>query len=96
MENQQKAKQTATIYTWTIDPMALKENKIPDDALIVCYTPQYVERMEGGSSIQLPKIIIKDNVLELAGSESNLIDSSITLLLSSLDTDAIHANVPKK
>lgn len=90
---QLKSKQDLATYTWTIAETALKNGRIPDDAIIVCYTPQYVKSVEGGSAIALPKIIIKDNVLELAGSEDKFMDSSIALLLSSLDTDAIHANI---
>ena len=55
-----------------------------------------MQGLEGGSSIQLPRIVIKDNVIELAGSESALADSSIKLLLSSLDTDAIHATITQE
>ena len=93
---QSKSKKGSTTHKWDIRETKLKDGRVPDDAIIVCYTPQYVQSVEGGSTIQLPKIIIKDNVLELAGSEDKFMDSSIALLLSSLDTDAIHSNVQQE
>ena len=47
--------------------------------------------MSGGTLLELPVIIIKPDVVELAGSAENLYESSIKLQLASLNSDAIHA-----
>lgn len=80
-------------YEWKIIEHTLLNGRIPDDTIIVCYNPDYIENLSGGNAVELPHIYIKDNVLNLAGSEAQLHDASAALLLSSLDTDAIHASI---
>lgn len=70
-----------------------KTGRIPDDAIIICYNPAFVEKIVGGTEIELPKIYIKDNIVSLVGSEDKLHDKSIELLLSSLDYDALHSTI---
>lgn len=82
-------------YEWDIEEHALElaNGRIPDDAIIICFNPSYIDHLEGGNALEFPRIVIKKNVVQLAGSEDNLLDASTTLLLSSLDTDTIHANI---
>jgi hypothetical protein len=80
-------------YAWKIIEHTLLNGRIPDDAIIICYNPEYIENLSGGNAVELPHIYIKDNVINLAGSEAKLHDASAALLLSSLDTDAIHATI---
>jgi len=84
-----------TTYIWQIEETYLDDitSKIPDNAIIVCYTPDYIERLEGGSAVELPRIIVKENLLEIAGSEKNIHDSATRLLLSVIDYDTLHRKI---
>lgn len=88
-------KKTIPQFEWDIEEHALDlaNGRIPDDAIIICFNPSYVDHLEGGNALELPKVVIKKNIIQLAGSEDNLLDASATLMLSSLDTDTIHANI---
>ena len=90
-----KTEEHETTYSWYITESSdeLDQGKIPDDTIIVCYDPEYVDKLEGGTNIDLPRIIIKDNILELVGSEDKLHELSTTLLLSSLDSDSMHSKI---
>lgn len=78
---------------WTIRPGRLAvEGRIPDDAIIVLLNPMFIDRVEGGDGISLPTIHIKENLLTLAGSEQELHNQAIELVLASLDYKPIHAN----
>lgn len=83
------------IYQWIIEEqkVSLEDGRIPDDAIIICIDPSYIEKLEGGNAIELPKIFIKEDAVQLAGSESKFDDSWTKILLSSLDADSIHANL---
>lgn len=85
-------------YEWVVQEqkISLIDGHIPDDAIIICFKPDYVKSLEGGNAVEFPKIIIKNDILQLAGSEAKLDDLSIKLLLSSLDSDAIHANLQQE
>ncbi len=61
-------------YGWFIQELsqALVDGKIPDETIIVRYNPEYIQSFSGGSMIELPKIIIKPDILTLVGSEEKL------------------------
>lgn len=84
-----------TTYSWLVEEAQLDSTtgKVPDNTIIVCYTPDYIDHLEGGTSIELPRIIIKENLLEIAGSEQNLHDSATRLLLSVIDYDTLHKKI---
>jgi len=70
---------------------ALHNGIIPDDTIIICLNPNYVEKVEGGDSITLPTIKIRNDVLAFAGSEEKLHQHADELFLSLvMDCDAIH------
>lgn len=77
---------------WKIKEKQLghKTNRIPDEAIIVLYSPEYIDGLSGGNSLELPVISIKPDVVELAGSAESLYESSIKLQLASLNSDTIH------
>lgn len=80
-------------YVWIIkeiDLASITGGKIPDDTVIVCYHPDYIQGLEGGSMVELPKIIIKPDVVKLAGSEAKLYEQSDRWFLAALNTDTIH------
>jgi len=70
--------------------LASNTNKIPDEAIVVLYSPEYIDGLSGGSLLELPVITIKSDVVDLAGSAENLYESSIKLQLASLNSDTIH------
>lgn len=76
---------------WRIQEKKLNDNGVmPDDTLIIIFNPFYVEKLEGGNNLELPKIIIKKDVIQLAGSEKKLERESNELLLTSLDLNILH------
>lgn len=80
--------------SWRIKEARLQDDRrIPDDAIIVCCSPKFIAKIDGGSEIELPKIYIKENILDIVGSDNNLHDTSIEALLSSIDYDALHSSI---
>jgi len=82
-------------YRWLVEEqrLPLKNGRIPDDAIIICYDPNFVESVGGGNAIELPTIHIKSNIVDLLGSEKKLHDKSIELLLASIDHNALHSDI---
>jgi len=80
-------------YTWQIIPQLLSEHssRLPDETIIVLYMPEYVQTVSGGNTLELPSIIIKSDVIDLAGSEDALLDQSIRLQMAGLNSDTIHS-----
>ena len=85
-------------FEWRIaeETLPYADGRILDDTIIICFNPSYVDRLEGGGPLELPKIVVKKNIVQLAGSEDNLHDATTALLLSSLDTDTIHGNIQQE
>ena len=80
--------------TWIVKEVTLTtETKIPDETIILCYNPDYIDKLVGGSTIEFPKIMVRDDILNLVGSETALHEQSSKLLLSSLDYDALHQTI---
>ncbi len=81
-------------YFWIIHEETVDEvtGKIPDNTLVVIYDPKFIDHLEGGSSVELPKMVISPNILQLVGSEQNLQDISTRYILSALDCRTIHAS----
>lgn len=79
---------------WIIRPSRLSpDGRIPDETIILLMNPSYIDRVEGSNGFELPTLYIKDNVLDLAGSQQELLDQAVELVLSSLDYKPIHANL---
>ena len=79
---------------WRIKQTNLPTSRhIPDDTIIVCYNPDFIEKVDGGSEIEFPKIYIKENILALVGSDSLLHDQTVQALLSSIDYNALHSSI---
>ncbi len=85
-------------YVWRVQEQRLpiKNGRIPDDAIIICYNPDFIDAVKGGNAIELPTVHIKQNILSLLGSEEKLHDSSIELLLASIDHNAIHSTIQQE
>lgn len=79
---------------WRIKAAQLPEHgRIPDETIIVCCDPDFIEKVSGGSGLELPKIYIKKNILSLVGSDTQLHDQAIKALLSSIDYNALHSSI---
>ena len=99
-----------SVYRWVVTEAPLEDGgKIPDNALIICANPDHIGCLEGeiagadgSSAYELPKIVMRTDLLSFIGSEDKLHELSDKLLLSSLNWDTIHAsvqpeiNLPKK
>jgi len=83
---------------WEICETKLSNNeKIPDNTLIIIFNPECVEKIEGGNELELPKIVIKQNILDIVGgSEEKLHDQEVELLMSCLDLNLIHTKSTPK
>ncbi len=81
------------IYHWDILEIKIdpKNGRIPDDAIIICYEPTFVDCLTGGSAFELPTIQLKSDILNFIGSETKLHDLSNQMLMASIDSDPIHA-----
>jgi len=77
-------------YSWKVKDKKLTQGIIPDDTLIILFNSDYVEKLDGGNDLELPKIIIKNNILELAGSEKKLHNEANEILMGSLDLNILH------
>src|SRR5205814_1265940 len=93
-----KDKNNKVVSVWNVKSMKLdrKTGKIPDETIIVCYDPACVDSLSGGSAFELPTIQLKQDLLALLGSEDILQDLSNKLLLSSIDSDTVHAPIMQK
>ncbi|MCX5922820.1 MAG: hypothetical protein NTX86_05860 [Candidatus Dependentiae bacterium] len=89
-------------HRWIIKEQknGLVGGRIPDDAIIVYYKPEWIGSVEGGTVngnvIELPKIMIKENIIQLAGSAIKLKETSESILISAMDLDAIHSTFKKE
>lgn len=76
---------------------ALHNGIIPDDTIIVCIDPNYIEKMSGGNATTLPTIKIRPDLIKFVGSEAKVHQKSDELLLSLvMDFDAIHASLQQE
>ncbi len=85
-------------YSWLIESVALDKEtgRIPDESIIVCLDPSHVDSLSGGSAFELPTINLKSDLIELLGSEELLQTDANRLLLSSIDSDTVHATINQK
>jgi len=84
-------------YAWNIEDAHISENgKIPDHAIIICYNADFIEGLEGGNARELPRILVKSDILTLVGSETALQEASIMSILSGIDSGTIHSTVKQQ
>ena len=76
---------------WSITQKALRDDmRIPDNAIIVHYHPNLVHKVEGGNALELPKIVLNEQILHQL-TPDELHDVSAQFILSSLNLKTIHA-----
>jgi len=78
---------------WIVSKKELETNgRIPDDAIIVLLDSEFVDTLKADNTFEFPTIVIRSDVLAIAGSETKLQDKAIELLLSSMDYSPLHSN----
>ncbi len=83
---------TTPTYHWEIrEELLPTTGEIPDAAIVICYFPEFVAGLKGGSSLELPTIALRSDMLKSAGSQDKLYEESIKLQLASINSDTIHA-----
>jgi len=83
-----KARNEQASCAWQITEIFLPDNKrVPDNAIIVYYDPACIDKPNGGRTLELPTIRVKNDSM----TGRKLYDYSNELLLSALDRDALHA-----
>jgi len=85
---------TSPTESWRIEKRKLHEDgKLPDNALIICCNPDFVDDLSGGNSIDLPTLHICSDILTKVGSEEALHEASDTILITCLNLDTLHTKL---
>jgi len=93
-----KNKQGQVTSSWTIDSRQLDKTtrKIPDEAIIICYDPAYVDTLVGGSTFEIPMIKLKTDLITPSRPEELIQEHSAKMFLSAIHSDTIHAAITTK
>lgn len=78
---------------WHIEEISATQHqhlRIPDMTVIVCYDPDLIDILKIHSKFELPTIHMKQNIIDLVGSQQQLHSLSNAFLLSCIDTDVLH------
>lgn len=76
--------------TWQVEQKRLADDlRIPDSAIIIRYHPHLVKGLEGGNAIELPRVVLDEEILKKLTPEE-LHDASIQFVLSAIDFDSFH------
>lgn len=79
------------IHKWHTKQLHVPLTRIPDDAIIVYLPGSYVDHLEQGSSIELPKIVLKKDLQE------NVVHDILTQqLLKAINYDTLHATITRQ
>lgn len=96
INNNFDSKTKKTTVTWTIKEMALPQTgQIPDSTLIFPIPANYVKELAGGDAMQLPTIIIKNNVHLLAGGEDKMHELALRQAATFPDISWLHTQPSK-
>lgn len=81
---------TTQLGSWHITKKTLADDRrIPDNAIVVCYDSDMVKSVEGGNGLELPKIILDEEIMTQL-TDTELQDASTQFLLTALNCDSIH------
>jgi hypothetical protein len=84
-------------YRWIVHEVHIPLVRLPDDALIVYCPAHYVQEVVAStSSLELPKIVIKPDLIEQLGSPLALYDAFIKVQLQAINFDAMHDTIVKR
>lgn len=80
--------------TWHAQAAELPDSgQIPDQTIIILYFPELVDAVEGGNSLELPSVILRDDMLSLVASEQDLAEQLVKVQLSAIDISTIHTPI---
>lgn len=78
-------------FEWVIEEKLLPESgRIPDDAVIICCNPEFVESIEGAHYRDLPTVKIRSDLIQFVGSETKIHDQFNELILATIDFNTLH------
>lgn len=80
-----------TRHHWVTKELHIPLSRIPDDAIIVYFPGSYVERLDGGSSIELPKIVLKKNL-----NQETVHMAFTKQILKAINYDSLHASITRE
>lgn len=83
----------ATTPMWHIQEQKIlhEDQRVPDTTVIICYNPEFIDTMRAGTIHELPVLIVKPNIIDLAGGTESLVhQTSDEMLIASMDIDTIH------
>lgn len=77
---------------WRFVERLLPENlAIPDNTIIVYMPPAYIDKLVGGKGLQLPHVMIKENIMDLlSGSLDALQKKADELSIAAIDLSSFH------
>jgi hypothetical protein len=79
-----------TVPHWIIKQLHIPLSRIPDDAIIVYFPGSYVDHLEGGSSIELPKLVLKKDL-----NQETVHTAFTKQLLKAINYDSLHASITR-
>ncbi len=77
-------------YQWKIKPDTLigHTRQIPDDALIICYDPEWIDSIAGENSFDLPTISLRQDIA--SNTSHKFHEKSLELSLNAMNFDTWH------
>ena len=80
-------------YGWRVKPDLIlnREQKIPDDAVIVCLDPSWIDSMKGSNEFELPTLSLRSDLSAVCGSYEQFYTQTMHIMLSVMDSDTFHA-----
>lgn len=81
---------------WEIQQLKKMITPIPVEAVVVYCPAEYVQEVVSTSSIEFPKIVLKNNLIELLGSAEKLDDILAWVRLHAIDYDPVHETVKRE
>jgi hypothetical protein len=80
---------------FVIERLLPEDGHIPDNTIIVYIPAAYIADVTGGNRLELPHVIIKDNIVDLAGGSEDILQQiTDELTIKALDFAALH--IPMK
>jgi hypothetical protein len=83
---------------WRSAERLLAEDRaIPDNTIIIYMPPHYVDKLVGGKGLQLPHIMIKENIVELLGGSLEALQKKANeLIIEAINMNTFHVPAEEK
>ena len=85
-------------YSWRMQEelRLLDDRSIPDETLIVVWDPKTVSHFDGGSSTELPSLMLRSDLISYFGTEQKMQRYAVALQLRAIDLNTFHAPMEQK